>query len=142
VTLAVEDPGRVGPIRSDPTLLGHVLRNLLSNAANFTATGEVRLSATRDGSVVRFTVQDTGIGIAEEDRAHVFEEFFQVRTPVRSGVRGSGLGLPFARRVALILGGDLQLSSSGEDGSTFVMELPALGPPAATSREAREDREP
>jgi signal transduction histidine kinase len=138
VSLTVEDPGAVGPIRSDPILLGHVLRNLLSNAANFTATGEVRMSAARDGPVVRFTVQDTGIGIAEENASHVFEEFFQVRTPVRSGVRGSGLGLPFARRVALILGGDLQLSSSGDSGSAFVMELPALGPLAATSREEPE----
>lgn len=134
VTLAVEDPGPVGPIWSDPTLLGHVLRNLLSNAANFTTAGNVRMSAVRDGAVIRFTVQDTGIGIAEENKSHVFEEFFQVRTPVRSGVRGSGLGLPFARWVARILGGDLQLSSSGGEGSTFVIDLPALGSPAEAAR--------
>ncbi|MGZ8741519.1 MAG: ATP-binding protein [Nocardioides sp.] len=139
VALVVEDPSQIGPIRSDPTLLGHVLRNLLSNAAKFTEVGEVRMWAERDGSVLRFTVQDTGIGIAEEDQSHVFEEFFQVRTAQRSGVRGSGLGLPLARRVALILGGVLHLSSDHSDGSSFVMELPVLGPvPAAP----RQDPEP
>ncbi|QNN53304.1 ATP-binding protein [Nocardioides mesophilus] len=135
VDLVVEDPSPVGPIRSDPTLLGHVLRNLLSNAANFTLVGEVRLSTERDGSAVRFTVHDTGIGIAEEDRTHVFEEFFQVRTPPRAGGRGSGLGLPFARRVALILGGDVRLSGTPVGGSTFVVEVPVHGPPDAAPRE-------
>jgi signal transduction histidine kinase len=139
VSLVVEDPSRVGPIRSDPTLLGHVLRNLLSNAVKFTKVGEVRLSAERDGVVVRFTVQDTGVGIAEADQPRVFEEFFQVPTPLHSAVKGSGLGLPFARRLAIILGGDLRLSSAVGDGSSFVLELPVRGPlPAAE----RQDREP
>ena len=137
VTLVVEDPSSVGPIRSDPTLLGHVLRNLLSNAVKFTEVGEVRMSAERDGPVVRFTVQDTGIGIADADQPHVFEEFFQVRTPLHAGVKGSGLGLAFARRVAIILGGDLRLTSTRDTGSSFVMELPALGPISAAPREER-----
>ena len=135
VTLVVEDPSSVGPIRSDPTLLGQVLRNLLSNAVKFTEVGEVRMSAERDGPLVRFTVQDTGIGIAEEDQPRVFEEFFQVRTPLHPGVNGSGLGLTLARRIATILGGDLQLSSAPGVGSSFVLELPVLGPPQAPPRE-------
>jgi signal transduction histidine kinase len=138
VTLVVEDPGQVGPIWSDPTLLGHVLRNLLSNAVKFTEVGEVRMAAERDGSVVRFTVHDTGIGIAEADQSQVFEEFFQVRTPLRSQSKGSGLGLPYARRLALILGGALQLTSSQGGGSSFVMELPVLGPEPANSRDDQE----
>ncbi len=138
VALVVEDPSQVGSIRSDPTLLGHVLRNLLSNAVKFTEVGEVRMWAERDGSVVRFTVRDTGIGIAEADQSQVFEEFFQVRTPLRSESRGSGLGLPYARRLALVLGGDLQLTSSQGGGSLFVVELPALGPEPVTSRDDQE----
>ena len=138
VTLVVEDPSPVGPIRSDPTLLGHVLRNLLSNAVKFTEAGEVRLSAERVGPVVRFTVQDTGIGIAEEDQQRVFEEFFQVRTPLHSRAKGSGLGLSYARRVATILGGDLRLSSTPGVGSSFVMELHVLGPTPTPPREAQE----
>ncbi|MGZ4426928.1 MAG: ATP-binding protein [Nocardioidaceae bacterium] len=129
VSLVVEDAGPVGTIRTDPALLGHVLRNLLSNAVKFTESGEVRMSAVREGARVRFTVQDTGIGIAPEDQPHVFEEFFQVPSPLHAGVKGSGLGLPFARLVANILGGDLQLSSARGVGTTFVMELPADGLP-------------
>lgn len=134
VTLVVEDPSSVGPIRSDPILLGQVLRNLLSNAVKFTEVGEVRMSAERDGPLVRFSVQDTGIGIAEEDQPRVFEEFFQARTPLHPGVKGTGLGLTLARRFATILGGDLQLSSAPGVGSSFVIELPALGPPQAPPR--------
>lgn len=130
VALVVEDATPAGRIRSDPTLLAHVLRNLLSNAVKFTEEGEVRMSAERDGPLVRILVRDTGIGIAPEDQQHVFEEFFQVRTPLQSEARGSGLGLPFARRLANILGGDLTLSSDPGRGSTFVLELPALGPSA------------
>ncbi len=126
VTLVVDDARRVGVVRTDRTLLAHVLRNLLSNAVKFTEAGEVRMSAVLDGPVVRITVRDTGIGIAPEDQPQVFEEFFQVRTPLQSG--GSGLGLPFARRVANILGGDLTLSSALGEGSAFVLDLPLLGP--------------
>ena len=131
VALVVEDAGPVGVIRSDPTLLAHVLRNLLSNAVKFTEVGEVRMSAVRAGPVVRITVRDTGIGIGPEDQQQVFEEFFQVRTPFQSAAKGSGLGLPFAHRIANILGGDLTLSSVLGEGSTFTMELPASGPSAA-----------
>ena len=130
VTLVVEDASPVGVIRTDRTLLAHVLRNLLSNAVKFTETGEVRMSAQSDGSVVRITVRDTGIGIAPADQPKVFEEFFQVRTRLQAGAKGSGLGLPYARRIANILGGDLTLSSDLGEGSTFVVELPIVGPSA------------
>ena len=134
VTLVVEDASPVGVIRTDRALLAHVLRNLLSNAVKFTEAGEVRMSAQSDGSVVRITVRDTGIGIAPEDQPQVFEEFFQVRTRLQAGAKGSGLGLPFARRIANILGGDLTLSSDLGEGSTFVVELPIVGPSAGTGR--------
>jgi signal transduction histidine kinase len=130
VRLVVEDAGPVGVLRTDPTLLAHVLRNLLSNAVKFTESGEVRLWAEREEPVARITVRDTGIGIDPEDQARVFEEFFQVPTKLQAGAKGSGLGLPFARRVARILGGDLRLSSSPGAGSEFALELPLGGAPA------------
>lgn len=132
VRLVVDDVAAVGTIRSDGTLLRHVLRNLLSNAVKFTEAGEVRMAAARSGPTVQLTVSDTGIGIPEEDQPHVFEEFYQVRSPLHSGVKGSGLGLPFARRVAMILGGELRLSSEPGVGTTFALELPVDGPPGST----------
>ncbi|HSE09545.1 MAG TPA: ATP-binding protein [Nocardioidaceae bacterium] len=128
VVLVVEDATDVGSVRTDPTLLVHVLRNLLSNAVKFTEAGEVRMSAVREGDVVRIAVRDSGVGIAPEDQPKVFEEFFQTRTAMQTAVKGSGLGLPFARRVAHILAGDLTLSSAPGEGSTFTLVLPLRGP--------------
>ena len=69
-------------------------------------------------------MRDTGIGIAEEDRTRVFEEFFQVRSPLHAGVKGTGLGLAFAQRIAVTLGGTLELTSTPGVGSRFVVHLP------------------
>ena len=69
-------------------------------------------------------MRDTGIGIAEEDRTRVFEEFFQARSPLHAGVKGTGLGLAFAQRIAVTLGGTVELTSTPGVGSRFVVRLP------------------
>jgi signal transduction histidine kinase len=138
VRLVVEPPVGVEGFRSDRTLLRHLLRNLLSNAVKFTEAGSVTMTAVPEGAAVRFVVRDTGIGIAEEDQAQVFEEFFQVRGALQATVTGSGLGLPFVRRVARILGGDLELSSVYGEGTTFTLVLPLDGPPAGAGADAGE----
>ena len=128
VQLVIEPPRGVGILDTDRTLLRHVLRNLLSNAVKFTESGTVSMTATREGDVARIAVRDSGVGIAEDDQPRVFEEFFQVRGALQSQAKGSGLGLPFARRVARVLGGDLLLTSAAGEGSTFTVELPVAGP--------------
>jgi signal transduction histidine kinase len=128
VDLVADDPGAAGRLRSDPELIRHVLRNLLSNAAKFTESGEIELSARRDGDRVLVEVRDTGLGMSAEDQVHVFEEFYQVRTPLHATVRGTGLGLPFAQRVARALGGELTLRSQQGAGSVFTLSLPVDGP--------------
>ena len=122
--------------RTDRTLLRHLLRNLLSNAVKFTESGSVTMTADADAGVVTFSVRDTGVGIAEADQAKVFEEFFQVRGALQATVTGSGLGLPFARRVCRILGGDLRLSSTPGEGTTFSFALPTTGPEPEAVRPA------
>jgi len=125
VVLDVPEP-EVLTIETDRTLLLHVLRNLLTNALKFTATGHVRMEAQRreSGQHVEITVSDTGIGIAPEDQGRVFEEFFQVRNLLQVDRPGTGLGLPYARRVAEALGGTLRMESDGSTGSTFTLSLP------------------
>jgi signal transduction histidine kinase len=135
VTLDVRPPTGTEDLRTDQTLLRHVLRNLLSNAVKFTERGAVTMTGSGAGGVVRVTVSDTGIGIAEADQPRVFEEFFQVRGTLQSQAKGSGLGLPFARRLAILLGGDLSLVSVPGEGTTFTLELPLAGPPATASQE-------
>ena len=125
VALEVVRPTGLRPLRTDPALLRHVLRNLLSNAAKFTDAGTVRLSAEADESGYRLTVQDTGIGMSNEDRGQIFDEFYQARTPLHATAKGTGLGLSFVQRVAAALGATIEVTTELGAGSTFVVVLPS-----------------
>jgi len=125
VTLEIETHD-VDQVQTDPDLVRHVLRNLMSNAAKFTVDGHVRVDV-RGGATaghLHVEVADTGIGISEDDLSKVFEEFYQARSPLHSGAGGTGLGLPFAQLVAHALGGEVTASSALGVGSTFRVELP------------------
>ncbi|MER7168215.1 ATP-binding protein [Micromonospora sp. NPDC000207] len=125
VALTVEEPPQPSLVRTDEVLLAQVLRNLLHNALKFTEQGEVRMRAEgRDGRW-ELSVTDTGVGIAPELHERVFEEFYQV--PGTSRSNGTGLGLPYARRLVTLLGGTLELSSESGRGSRFTVVLPAGG---------------
>jgi signal transduction histidine kinase len=124
VELVVEEPPQPATIRSDEVLLSQVLRNLLHNGLKFTERGEVRMRAERRDDGWRLSVSDTGPGIAAGMQDRIFEEFYQVPGP-RTG--GTGLGLPYARRLATLLGGSLEVTSEPGRGSTFVVTLPTHG---------------
>ncbi|HEY4441315.1 MAG TPA: hybrid sensor histidine kinase/response regulator, partial [Candidatus Elarobacter sp.] len=120
----------VPPIETDRVLLTHVLRNLLVNAVKYTVKGSVTLSVRQIAAhEVDLIVADTGIGIAPEDRSRVFEEFYQVRGALQADRKGTGLGLPYARRVTETLGGRLTLESEVGRGSTFTVNLPTTWQP-------------
>jgi signal transduction histidine kinase len=125
VELVVEEPPAPSTLRTDEVLLAQVLRNLLHNGLKFTERGEVRLRAERRGGRWLLSVSDTGPGIAPELHERIFEEFYQVPGTTRVG--GTGLGLPYARRLVTLLGGTLELSSEPGAGSTFTVSLPAGG---------------
>ncbi|MEV6305018.1 sensor histidine kinase [Actinoplanes sp. NPDC051861] len=125
VDFIVEEPAVPG-IRSDEVLLAQVLRNLLTNALKFTEDGSVRLSVRSTGGDVEFVVADTGTGIPPELHERIFEEFYQVPGSKPVSGRGTGLGLPYARRLAGILGGGLRVDSEPGSGSTFTLQLPAV----------------
>ncbi|MDF3936386.1 hybrid sensor histidine kinase/response regulator [Pseudomonas citronellolis] len=124
-------------LHGDPLRLRQVLDNLLSNALKFTDSGRVALRLTvlerRPGRVrLQWQVSDTGIGIAEADQAHLFEAFYQVEGERHRGA-GTGLGLSICRRLAQLMGGELQLVSAPGLGSSFslVVELPTGATDAA-----------
>ncbi|MFC0029463.1 ATP-binding protein [Micromonospora chaiyaphumensis] len=125
VELVVEEPPAPATIRSDEVLLAQVLRNLLHNGLKFTERGEVRLRAERRGELWALSVTDTGAGIPPELHERIFEEFYQVPGATRVG--GTGLGLPYARRLVTLLGGTLELVSEPGRGSTFTVVLPVGG---------------
>jgi CheY-like chemotaxis protein len=111
-------------IDSDPTRLQQILKNLLSNALKFTERGGVALSITGTGDTIQFTVRDTGIGIASDQHALIFEAFRQVDGASNRKFGGSGLGLSISRDLARLLGGSLELISAPGQGSTFTLVLP------------------
>jgi signal transduction histidine kinase len=111
---------------SDEGRVSQILRNLLANAVKFTERGEIRLGATVHDERVIFTVADSGIGIAQEDIARIFEEFGQVETPLQRHAVGSGLGLPLSRQLAQLLGGTLLVESTPGAGSVFTLDLPRV----------------
>jgi signal transduction histidine kinase len=118
--------GKLPRLRSDRSKVKQIVVNLLSNALKFTPAGSVTITATqnaRDKTVV-IAVSDTGVGIAPEDQARVFEDFRQLDSSPTRGYGGTGLGLSICRRLAQMLGGTITLSSQVGKGSTFALSLP------------------
>jgi PAS domain S-box-containing protein len=118
----------VGGMYSDPRRVGQILVNLLGNAVKFTPEGGVTLEARRDGGRVTFVVTDTGLGVPHELKDRVFEEYFQVNDASNGKPWGTGLGLSLSRRLARLLGGDLELTRSSASGSAFTLWLPVWAP--------------
>jgi signal transduction histidine kinase len=118
-------PASLPLLHTDESKVAQILRNFISNALKFTEKGEVIVSATEgERDTIRFSVADTGIGIAPEQRERVFEEFAQIDNPLQRRVKGTGLGLPLSRRLARLLGGDIVLESEIGRGSVFSLVLP------------------
>lgn len=126
VNLIFDDPVDVSVIDTDEGKVSQILRNFISNALKYTERGEVRVCAVRDDDHVIFSVADTGIGIAREDQARIFDEFTQLDSPLQKKVKGTGLGLPLARKLAHLLGGEVWLQSEPGVGTTFYVSIPMV----------------
>jgi signal transduction histidine kinase/CheY-like chemotaxis protein len=136
VDLIFDDAGNLDPLRTDEGKVSQILRNLISNALKFTPKGQVRVSARMaNPKEVVFTVSDTGIGIAPEHHETIFLEFSQVENPLQDRYRGTGLGLPLCRNLAMLLGGDIGLESELGKGATFFCRIPTVYVGEAVDRE-------
>ena len=126
VTLHTEIPEGLPLVLGDEDRLGQVLINLAGNALQYTPTGgQVEISARRLNADIQVAVRDTGIGLAAEDLAHVFDRFYRVDKSRSRAAGGSGIGLTIARHLVEAHGGHLRAESSGPGrGSTFTFTLP------------------
>ena len=129
---------QIGPevdeVRADKTRLKQVLYNLLSNAIKFTAEGHVALSIAMDDDNLLVKVEDTGIGIREEDVSIVFEQFRQVDGSLTRSAGGTGLGLPISKSLVELHGGEIWVESEAGEGTTFTFTIPA-DPESTTERQ-------
>ena len=134
------DPGTPETVFTDGRRLEQVLKNLLSNAIKFTDRGEVELAigARADGTLA-MAVRDSGIGIAADQQAIIFEAFRQADGTISRRYGGTGLGLSISRDLARLLGGSIDVASTPGQGSTFTLLLPpvlTVSEPGPLPREA------
>ena len=129
LALAVEYVGAIPErICSDPTRIRQILINLVGNAIKFTETGSVRIVARLvrspgNGPRMQFDIVDTGIGIAPEQTAKLFQPFTQADTSTSKKFGGTGLGLTISKRLAEMLGGSISVTSTPGEGSTFSVTI-------------------
>jgi len=110
---------------SDPTLFEQLIRNLLSNAIQYTEQGRIDVfTKVSEGNSISLHIRDTGIGIPEDDRENIFGEFFQINNPERNRDKGLGLGLAIVRRTAKLLDLPIQIHSILGKGTEFIIEIP------------------
>ncbi len=122
-------------VTSDAMLLERILVNLLSNAIRYTRpNGTVMVACRKRGSRLQIEVRDRGIGISNEDQAHIFREFFQIEQTQLDVNKGLGLGLAIVNRLAKLLEHKIDLRSAPGKGSVFAVEVPLAPRPEHSSK--------
>jgi len=114
-------------VQSDPHLLEQMIRNLLSNALNYTKTGKVLLGCKRRRGKLSIEIWDTGIGIPKNELHAIFDEYHQLDNAARQRSLGLGLGLSIVRRLAGLLDHPVSVRSQHGKGSVFAIELALIG---------------
>ena len=144
--LVVRCPEDLGGMRADLTRTRQIVLNLLSNACKFTKNGEVsldvRFEGGETGEQMILEVSDTGIGMTPEQMEKLFEEFSQADSSTTRRFGGTGLGLAISRRLARMMGGDIEVTSAPGEGSTFRAWLPRMAVLRGLSEDGLPDATP
>jgi len=129
MNLQVKIKPDLAPIWADSLRFGQIITNLLSNAIKYSGEGSDITIAAEDGpTTVRFMVSDTGVGIAEDDQARLFDKFFRIDNRLNRQESGTGLGLFITRYLVEAQGGSIQVQSKPNEGTTFSFILPRFDP--------------
>ncbi len=116
----------LSPVKADVLRIGEVISNLIGNAINYTDKGSVTVQVKQRGKSIVFSVTDTGPGIPEKARVHLFSKFFRIQNKVESGAKGTGLGLYISKNIVGAHGGDIWVDSEEGKGSTFSFSIPSV----------------
>ena len=111
-------------VRSDRVLLARMLSNLIQNAVRYTHSGQVKIECQPAGDRLRIRIEDTGVGISQQDLTRIWEEFEQLHNPERDRRQGLGLGLSIVRRLSMLLNHPVEVSSGPGQGSCFIVSVP------------------
>ncbi|MEO0935005.1 MAG: HAMP domain-containing sensor histidine kinase, partial [Cyanobacteria bacterium J06641_2] len=133
-SLEIDYDGELGTMYQDQTRVRQILLNLLSNASKFTKNGKITLKIRRQknavasisGETITFVVKDTGIGMTESQIEQLFQPFTQGDASTTKKYGGTGLGLAITRHFCQMMGGDIEVQSQFEVGSTFTVLLPVV----------------
>ena len=113
-------------LQTDKTRLKQILINLANNAIKFTHKGYVKISSNMEKNKLIFTIEDTGIGMKEEEQEKIFERFYKIHNPDNELLyAGTGIGLSITQRLVELMGGTLSLESEYGKGSNFIVQFPA-----------------
>ncbi|GAG31368.1 unnamed protein product, partial [marine sediment metagenome] len=125
ISLAFKLPPKLPVLQGDRDKISLALHNLVGNALKYTPDGgKVTVTAVVGEQQLALDVTDTGIGISEDDAERVFEKFYRAKNARQANITGSGMGLALAREIVRLHGGDIELQSEPQRGSTFTMTLP------------------
>jgi two-component system sensor histidine kinase VicK len=129
----------VPAVAADRGQLGQVLGNLIDNAIKYSPDGgPVTVTVEQRDQVVRFAVEDRGLGIPPGEQERIFEKFYRLDPDMTRGIGGTGLGLYICRELVHRVGGRIWVESAGGPGSTFFVEIPQEpAPPGARASGAR-----
>gem|GEM_PF-1828611 len=130
--------GLLPAVKADPHRFQQIITNLLGNAIKYTKTGSITIGAEVDGNAIRFSVEDTGVGIPEDQLNAIFDEFRQIENPALADqpVQGVGLGLAIVKQLVEMHGGSIHVESRPGVGSTFTFTLPLADAPVSPQPEA------
>jgi signal transduction histidine kinase len=128
---------KLPPVAADAAKLRVIVMNLLSNAVKFTTAGVIAVTAEVEPEGVRLAVRDSGMGIAPEDHERIFEPFRQIDGSSTRTQQGTGIGLPIARKLARLMGGDVTVESTLGEGATFFLHLRHAAAPTAAAAPER-----